>query len=126
MEFLKSLDAVQIQAYLALIILVVGLIESIVHKHREAKLLDEKDRKRFYWNSLKELAPKAMLVVERGVRLTETKSDDAFVEVMKRMAKAAGLKIVSDDIEAVKDLGTAEKEAFKASQLLIATQRGRY
>ena len=113
MEWLKSIDPIQVQAWIALLVVIVGLVEAALRKRKEAALLDEKDKRKFYWDAMRDLAPKAMHVVRRGVRLTKSEKGDQFLEVMERLARAVGIGILEEDHDAIKDLGTAEHEKLK-------------
>ena len=113
MEFIKSLDPQALAAWIQLLVIVVGLIGALYTKYQDQVKADKLSR----WDFIKQAVPEVHGVVQRLAKLTKTKKDDSFVDVMDKLLTSMGLAPVQhNEKEAVKALGTGYHQEYKLAR----------
>lgn len=103
-EYLAAIDPDRLQAWIGVLMGFLVLLRWYAD-----------NRQRDKWELIREAAPRLVAAVDRMAKETPTKKDDAFVELMRKALVLAGYKLDSGDEDAVKAIGSGEKELAKKS-----------
>ncbi len=113
MEFLSKLNPEAMAAWLQVLVILVGVIAALRAKWRDEVRTDKLSR----WDFIKQAVPEAHGVVQKIAKMTKTKKDDEFVNVIDKLLAAAGYApVVHTEKEAVKALGTGYHQDYKLTR----------
>lgn len=100
-----EINAADVQGWFYILASIIGLVVFIRDRMRAGKKLK--------WDTIRDLVPNIHNVVQRIAKLTSTKKDDKFVELIGKGLRMAGFELLPADEKAVKDLGIGHHQWWK-------------
>ena len=98
-----------------------GIIMAVIALYKGFKLAEEKEAAKGKINKMqiiKQLVPEIHILVSKSAKFTDTKKDDAFLEMMEKGLKALGVELDDEEREGIKVLGAAEHNIAKVADSL--------
>ncbi len=100
---------------------IAGIIMAVIALYKGFKLAEDKAAATGKINKMqiiKQLVPEIHILVSKSAKFTDTKKDDAFLEMMEKGLKALGVELDDEEREGIKVLGAAEHNIAKVADSL--------